>query len=229
MATYVLIPGAGCDPWYWHPVAEDLQGRGHEVVAVDLPCEDPSAGLDDYADAVVDAVGDQAGVVLVAHSLGGFTALLVCARIRVDLLVLLEAMIPAPGETLADWWTATGHGRAYREQAERDGRTAGDLMDDFLHDVPPHLAAGLRARPREQSDGPSHQPWPLDAWPDVPTRMLIGSEDRLFPVGFMRRVARERLGIVPDEIPAGHMPMLARPAELAERLESYRAGLAVGG
>ncbi|MFC3998409.1 alpha/beta fold hydrolase [Nocardiopsis sediminis] len=225
MATYVLIPGAGCDPWYWHPVADDLRGRGHEVVAVDLPCEDPAAGLAEYTDTVVDAIGDRTDLVVVAHSLGGFTAPLVCARIPVDLLVLLEAMIPKPGETLADWWAATGQAQARREQAERDGRTVGDLWDDFLHDVPPDLAAGLRERDREQSDGPSHQPWPLDAWPDVPTRVLIGSDDRLFPAGFMRRVARERLGITPDEIPAGHMPMLSRPAELAERLESYRTAL----
>jgi pimeloyl-ACP methyl ester carboxylesterase len=62
------------------------------------------------------------------------------------------------------------------------------------------------------------EPWPLSAWPDVPTRVLIPREDRLFPLEFQRRVTRERLGIDIDEMPGGHVPMLARPHELAERL-----------
>ena len=41
----------------------------------------------------------------------------------------------------------------------------------------------------------------------------------------MCRVARERLGIDPDEMESGHLPALSRPRELAERLEAYRTGL----
>ena len=48
MATYALIHGPGDVGWYWHLVAADLRARGHDVVAPDLPCEDPSAGLADY-------------------------------------------------------------------------------------------------------------------------------------------------------------------------------------
>ena len=66
------------------------------------------------------------------------------------------------------------------------------------------------------------QPWPLDAWPEVPTRVLIGHDDRLFPADLQRRVARERLGIEADEIEGGHLVALSRPAELVERLEAYR-------
>ena len=80
MATYVLIHGAGDVGWYWHLVAAELRERGHEVVAPDLPCEDESAGWWDYADAVVEAMGDRSHLVVVGHSMGGFTAPLVCAR-----------------------------------------------------------------------------------------------------------------------------------------------------
>jgi pimeloyl-ACP methyl ester carboxylesterase len=52
----------------------------------------------------VGAIGDRNEVVVVGHSLGGFTAPLVCARLPVDLLVLVAAMIPAPGELFDDWW-----------------------------------------------------------------------------------------------------------------------------
>src|SRR2546423_414624 len=107
MATYVLIHGAGSDSWYWHLVTPKLQALGHAVVAVDLPCEDDAAGLEDYADAVVDAVveavGDRTGVILVAQSLAGFTAPLVCSRLPVVLMVLVAAMIPRPGESPGDW------------------------------------------------------------------------------------------------------------------------------
>jgi hypothetical protein len=37
----------------------------------------------------------------------------------------------------------------------------------------------------------------------------------------VRRVAGERLGIAPDEIDGGHCVALARPAELAARLEAF--------
>ena len=66
------------------------------------------------------------------------------------------------------------------------------------------------------------EPWPLDAWPNVPTHVLLCHDDRLFPARFVRRVAHERLGITPDEIDGGHCAALSRPKELADRLESIR-------
>ena len=68
-------------------------------------------------------------------------------------------------------------------------------------------------------------PWPLRAWPTVPTRFLRCRHDRFFPAEFMRRVVRERLGITPDEMAGGHLPALAHPDELVERLETYRAAM----
>lgn len=67
MTTYVLIHGAAGSAWEWHLVAGELGGRGHEVVAMDLPCDDDSAGLSEYTDAVIDAIGKRTGLVLVAH------------------------------------------------------------------------------------------------------------------------------------------------------------------
>src|SRR5690242_16567552 len=129
MATYVLIHGAGSDSWYWHLVAPELQARGHDVVTMDLPCDDDSAGLAEYADTVVDAIGGRTGLILVAQSLAGFTAPLVCERVPVDLLVLVAAMVPAPGEPPGEWWSNTGWDR------ERPSRAAFDVLDAFFHDV----------------------------------------------------------------------------------------------
>lgn len=66
-----------------------------------------------------------------------------------------------------------------------------------------------------------HEPWPLDAWPNVPTRYLLCRDDRLLAANVTRRVVRERLGIEPDEIDGGHCPFLSRPEELAARLAAY--------
>jgi pimeloyl-ACP methyl ester carboxylesterase len=227
MATYVLIHGAASDSWYWHLVVPELQARGHDVVAVDLPCDDDAAGLDEYADTVVRAIGDRTDLVVVAQSLGGFTAPLVCDRVPTRLLVLLAAMIPAPGESGGDWWANTGWDEAHRAQAERDGRSLEggfDVVAEFLHDLPADVTAEVLARgERGQSGTPMEKPWPLDRWPDVPTRVLLCRDDRFFPAPFMRRVALERLGITPGEMPGGHLPALGHPRELVERLESYRA------
>ena len=68
----MLLHGAGSTPWYWHLVAPRLVAGGHEVVAVDLPVDDDSAGLDAYVDSVVEAIDGRDHVVLVAQSLAGF-------------------------------------------------------------------------------------------------------------------------------------------------------------
>ncbi|MGD9705980.1 MAG: alpha/beta hydrolase, partial [Acidimicrobiia bacterium] len=148
MATYVLIHGAGSDSWYWHLVVPLLEERGHDVVAVDLPCDDDSAGLRDYADAVVDAIGDRTDLIVVAQSMAGFTAPLICDRLPVQLLVLVAAMVPLPGESPGDWWANTGHEEAMRRHAEADGREPGfgDPAAMFLHDLPPDVAAEAMTR-----------------------------------------------------------------------------------
>jgi Alpha/beta hydrolase family len=214
MATYVLIHGGGDVAWHWHLLAAELRARGHHVVAPDLPYEDDTAGLAEYADTVADAIGDHRDLVVVAHSFGAFTAPLVCDRVPVDLLVLLAGMVPAPGEPPGDWWANAG----YRQEQHADP------VATFLHDVPPDLAAEAVRRWRDQSGTPWRRPWPRAAWPAVPTRFLLCRDDRVFPAAFLRRVVRERLGITPDEIDGGHYVALSRPKELADRLEAYRTG-----
>jgi hypothetical protein len=217
VATFVLIHGAGDVGWYWHLVEAELRARGHDTISPDLPCDDDSAGLPEYADTVAGAIGGRTNLIVVAQSLGGFTAPLVCDRVAVELLVLVAPMIPAPGEAPAGYWTHTRYNEEVRDRYD-------DAIALFYQDVPPELAADALNRTRTQSEARMGEPSPLRAWPDVPTRVLICRDDRLFPTGFLRRVARQRLGITPDEINGGHTPALSRPHELADRLEAYAAG-----
>jgi pimeloyl-ACP methyl ester carboxylesterase len=232
--TFVLIPGEGGSAWYWHLVAPKLQERGHEDVAVELPAADDRAGLPQYAAAVVRAIGnrDPKHVVLVAQSLAGFTAPLVCQQVEVALLVLVNAMIPKPGETPGEWWRSTRHGQAKRQPNLRDGRRADapfDPLIDFFHDVPQPVVddAWAQGEPR-QSDTVFGSPCTFEAWPTVPTRVLVARDDRFFPAEFQRRVARERLEISADEMPGGHLVALSQPVELSERLIAYVAARPAG-
>ena len=61
-------------------------------------------------------------------------------------------------------------------------------------------------------------------WPDVPTKFVLCKDDHLFPPDFLRRLAAERLGITPAEIPGCHCVALSHPKELADLLVGYIAG-----
>jgi pimeloyl-ACP methyl ester carboxylesterase len=168
-------------------------------------------------------VGERRDLIVVGHSYGGFTAPLVADRLPVEVLVLVAGMIPAPGEKPADWWDNTGYAQAVQEQARRDGGLTGhdDPFVVFYHDVPRDLAEQALSKERSESETAFNSPWPLAAWPPVDTKFVVCTEDRFFPAEFMRRVVAERLGVVPDEIAAGHCVALSRPHDLASLLDGY--------
>jgi pimeloyl-ACP methyl ester carboxylesterase len=213
MATLAFIHGAGDVGWYWHLVEAELRSRGHDTLAPDLPIEDDTAGLDRYADVVVDAIGARRDVVVVGQSFGGYVAPIVAQRIRARLIVLVAGMVPLPGESADEMFEHTGWHMA-----------EGDTVALFYHDVPEELAREAMSHGRRQSATAGSEPWPLAAWPDIPTRVVIGGQDRFFPPSWLGRVVRERLEIEPDVIDGGHCPALSRPTELADLLERYLAG-----
>lgn len=223
MATFVLVPGAGGHGAYWSRLVAELERRGHDAVAVDIPQQEQGSQLADWAVHVERAAHGRADLVLVAQSLGGFLAPIV--RLPVRMIVLLNAMIPLPGETPDEWWGNTASGAARLAAAERDGRDPEfTLANDFLHDVPAEAAAELLAgEEREPAGSAMADPCAFKNWPAVPIRVLVGRDDRFFPADFQCRVARERLGIEADEIAGGHLVALANPAGLADRLAGYAA------
>jgi len=215
VSTFVLLPGAGGDPWYWHRVIPLLQAAGHNAFAVELPGADESAGLDAYTRLVLEAIGRRDDVVLVAQSLGGFTAPLVAKEVRLRGLVFVNAMIPLAGETPGAWWGNTGATEARVVAAEQAGYTTDlDPAVYFLHDVPAEvLATGGGERP--EADVVFGSVCSFDSWPDVPTRVVAGADDRLFPADFQRKLARDRLDLAAEVLPGGHLMALVHPAALA--------------
>jgi pimeloyl-ACP methyl ester carboxylesterase len=221
MASFVLIPGAGGVAWYWHRVAPLLGDAGHEAIAVELPGDDPNAGLSAYADRTVAAIG-ASHPILVAQSLGGFTAPLVCERVRARMLVFVNAMIPIPGETPGEWGKNTGAATARTEAARRGGYSADfDVVTYFLHDVPADVVKQDDAHVRDEAEAIFREPCRFQGWPEAPIHVIAGRDDRLFPIEFQRRVARERLDVAVDELAGGHLIALSNPRGLADKLLTY--------
>lgn len=223
VTRFVLIPGAGGAAWYWSHVGECLRAAGYDATAVDLPADDEKAGLDEYTEMTLSAVGGRPDVVLVAQSLGGFTAAQVAARTALAGLVLVNAMIPLPGETAGEWWDNVGAVQA------RDALGFGEFDErtHFLHDVPDEVLAGAPP-PRPESALAFQTSCKFEAWPSIPIRVLVGADDRFFPCAFQCRVARERLGVEAEVVPGGHLVALSQPETLAAALlqkPSHSGGL----
>ena len=219
MSTYLLIPGAGGAAWYWHRVSPLLQAAGHSVIAVDLPGANEEIGLPGYADLIALAGAGETQLVLVAQSMGAFSALPACRRLPVRALVLLNPMIPAPGETASEWGENTGAAEARIAAARTGGYPETfDLETYFLHDVPPAVAADGLPHQRPEADIAFEQPCPFERWPDVLTTVLAGRDDRLFPLDFQRRVARERIACAVQALPGGHLNALSEPQAVTAAL-----------
>ncbi|HET7799314.1 MAG TPA: alpha/beta fold hydrolase, partial [Humibacillus xanthopallidus] len=153
-----------------------------------------------------------------AGSLGGFTAPLVCQRVPVRELVLVNAMIPVPGELARDWWAHTGATEAQEEAARAGGYGPFDVSTYFLHDVDAEVAAEGEPYQRTEADIVFESVCDFTAWPTARIRVLAGADDRFFPVGLQRRVARDRLGVEADVLPGGHLLPLAQPRMVADYL-----------
>jgi pimeloyl-ACP methyl ester carboxylesterase len=219
MARYLLIPGAGGSAWYWSRVLPLLNAAGQDAVAIDLPGDDPGAGLSDYAELVVAAAAGADEVVLVGQSMGAFTTAIASAQLPVSRVVLTNPMIPRPGETPGEWWAAVGSADARNEAARAGGYSEEfDVWTYFLHDVAPDIAAEGEPYQREEAAVAFASPCAFESWPNAPLEVLAGAEDRFFPLALQQRVARERLRLDVRVLPGGHLNALSRPAELVAAL-----------
>jgi pimeloyl-ACP methyl ester carboxylesterase len=239
--TFVLIPGAGADPRVYRATIAALRDLGHDGIAPPLPLDDADALPSDHAAAIVAAVEDlgmavgDAGptprrLVIVGQSLGAYAASLAADRLGPAHLILLAPMIPTPGETADEWWSATRHGDAIAPLRERFGPPPEwdeeAMAELFYHDVDAATLAASAEFEGRPGTGLFEEPFAPTHWPFVPTTVLAPREDRMFPLEFQQRVMFERLGgpgIDLVEMEGGHLPMLSRPRELAECLVAIAA------
>ncbi len=218
VGAFILIPGAGGTAWYWSRLAPLLRVAGHEAIAVDLPGDDESAGLAEYARLVIDAAAGHQDVVVVAQSLGGFTAPLVLEPLAARSLVFVNAMIPVAGERPGQWWANTRALDARMAAARTGGYGDFDLATYFLHDVAPDVAAEGEPFQRPEAGAVFESVCDFETWPEIPIHVLCGADDRFFPAQFQRDVARDRLGVEADVLPGGHLIALSRPDAVVDYL-----------
>jgi pimeloyl-ACP methyl ester carboxylesterase len=222
MATFGLVHGVCAGAWSWGLVAPHLEAAGHDVLAMDLPGDEPDATFSDYAEVVERVLGDAEDVVLVGHSTGGLTIPLVAARKPIDELVFLCGVIPVPGESAAargiDWrvvdpseWQIDNGDGSFSISPEGYRR-------HVAQDADPALADEVASRLRPQFVKPFLEPCPLDRMPDVPRRYILCTEDHIVGPEWSRREAPARLGVEPIEFEASHSPMASRPRDLADVL-----------
>jgi hypothetical protein len=220
VTDFVLVPGSGgiATP-YWRLVSDRLQHLGHRAFPVDLPGSAPEAGLPEYAKLIADVIHGCADPVVVAQSLGGFSAVMACALVSARKLVFVNAMVPLPGETPGEWWEATGV-IASREAAARAGgySVEFDLATYFLHDLEADDVAAILANSGDEADIAFGQACDVPTWPNVPTGAIVGRDDRFFPVAFQQQLLHDRVDVAAAVIPGGHLLALANPDGLTEAL-----------
>ena len=227
MVTYALVHGAWHGAWCWELLTPILQGAGHDVVAVNLPCEDGAAGFDDYADVVRAALTDYDEIVLVGHSIGGHTIPLVADRHPVRHLVYLCALVPDIGRSLLDQDSDElemlnpiyQQGLSIPDDQLRQEWTDRELARALLyaHCEPPTAVAALD-RLRPQSLYPGTLPFTLDRFPATPATYVMCSDDQILRPSWSRHVARNRLAADIVELPGDHSPFLSEPSRLADLL-----------
>lgn len=224
---FVLIPGSQHGAWCFEALLAEMERRGHRGVAVDVPVEDTSAGLATMADTVVRAALELDGdVVMVGHSLAGTFLPLASARLPTRLMVFLAAMVPIEGRSLRDQARVDPDMITYpadRVEFDAAGRSLlppDAAIEAYYHDCDPAVAALAARRLRRQSPSVASDTFPVGGWPTgVPAAYVVCAEDRCVAPTWSRRAAWQRLGVEAYELPGGHSPFLARPAELLDVLE----------
>jgi pimeloyl-ACP methyl ester carboxylesterase len=224
--TIVLVHGAFAESSSWDAVIDPLLDAGHPVIAA----ANPLRGLAADAAAVADVVRAVDGpVLLAAHSYGGMVITGVPADAgEIVGLVYACGFAPEPGESafsLASMFPGSTLGDALRPVPRSDGTT--DLYitterfhEQFCADVPAPQAARMAATQRPATQEALTEPSgerPL--WREVPSRFVIGEEDRNIPAALQHHMAERAGAHRTIEIPgASHAISVSHPEAVAHEV-----------
>ncbi|AFY34599.1 alpha/beta fold hydrolase [Calothrix sp. PCC 7507] len=244
MSLFCLVHGAFQGIWCWDLLIPYLEAKGHKTVAMDLPIENASATLSQFADAVIQALPKtDDDIVLVGHSMAGTIIPLVAEAVKVRQLVFVAALLPYPGISTLDQFAhhqdddtrksfnyepkdpsilEQFHDEPDMFEPASVGKDYADeavLRDFFFHDCPPDVTQWAIMKSRsQQSMAYIFETNPLKALPKVERKYIVCTDDRILSPAWSRYAARKRLGVDAIEIPSGHCPHLSRPDFLASLL-----------
>jgi len=219
LSLFCLVHGSAQSAAGWKLLVSELEARGHRGICVDLPTDEPAASANRYADLIADVVPEMEAPIVVAHSASGLFLPLLPARVKVARLVYLAAVIPQPGQSFMDQYKSAPEmyspGFAGKDPTKDPELARHFLFHDCEAEVATWALSTLRLMYAKQA---ALEMTPLQAWPHVPVSYISCTEDRTINPVWWENAARERLGIEPIRIRAGHAPYVSRPAELAEIL-----------
>ncbi len=244
---FILVHGGFHGAWCWDKMVPQLEGLGHEVLAIDLPGSgermEEEANHASWRAAFREVVED--GDVLVGHSQGGFAISLAADELpeKVGRLVYLSAAVPIEGEAM---------GAATSGSTECWPATIGLPMEDFMSlvDVPgqgpcvsitnPEAANKLFYHDCVPGDqawafshltplplGPTLEPFVLSRFwaARIPRNYILCTDDHSHTVAsdneFMRRLGLSTC----VSILSSHSPFISRPAETARVLDACASGV----
>jgi pimeloyl-ACP methyl ester carboxylesterase len=246
MSLFCLVHGAFQGSWCWDLLIPHLKAQGHKTLTMDLPIENASATLSEFADAVIQALPKtDDDIVLVGHSMAGTIIPLVAEAVKVRQLVFVAALIPYPGISTLDQFSHNldsdtlksfnyqpkdpskleqFHSEPDMYEPASVGKDYSDqavLMDFFFHDCQLDVAQWAISKSRsQQSMAYIFEPNPLKALPSVERKYIVCTDDRIISNAWSRYAARKRLGVDAIELPSGHCPHLSCPNLLASVLIS---------
>lgn len=251
MSLFCLVHGAYLGAWCWDLLIPELQAHGHKTVAMDLPIDDPSATLSDFADAVMGAIPPgEDDIILVGHSFGGTVIPLVASQRPVRRLVYLVALIPYPGMRGLDQFCdevdpeelkTIGYEPPPSEKLklcadepdmycpaclqlkQQPVENADVAMEFCFHDCEPEVAGWAISKLRDQASiAHLTEVFPLPALPNVESTYIVCTQDRIISPEWSRYAARKRLGVEAIELAGGHYPHISYPVQLAQVLTDLR-------
>ncbi|MFH7026523.1 MAG: alpha/beta fold hydrolase [Heteroscytonema crispum UTEX LB 1556] len=245
MTIFCLVHAAYQGASSWNLVIPHLEAQGHKAVAMDLPIEDPSATLSQFAEVVIQSLPETDNdVIVVGTSMAGTIIPIVASQRPVRKLVFLAALIPYPGtstldqlykdidaetrKTLSHEPPPASKLELFHDEPEmfnpdllgKDPLQDEAVARDFLfHDCQPEVVHWATSKLRNHKS-PAHifDIFPLEALPDVEYTYIVCADDRTISPAWSRYAARKRLGVEAIELPGGHCPYLSRPAHLADVL-----------
>ncbi|KAA9158567.1 alpha/beta hydrolase [Amycolatopsis acidicola] len=212
---FVLIHGTTQSPAGWGRLVRVLEKRGHRAVTVDLPTNRPELLSEDYARCAVEQT-DVDSPVVIGHSGAGLVLPAVGAALKARRLVWLAAAVPSELPFLSEMRAAaaevvTPEWRGLEKPPASDPVVAAYFL---FHDC--DLATLRWALPTVRTWYPRGVYGETVTGEPLPSTYVLPTGDRTLRPEWMRRVARERLGVEPVEVPGGHCPHVSRPELVAD-------------
>lgn len=212
----VLVHGLYADGSSWGKVIALLQAKGLNVTSV----QNPLTSFADDVSAVKRALDGQDGpTVLVGHSYAGMVISEAGEDRKVAGLVFVAARAPDAGEdypALTRKFPTAPASAGLRWDAHDYGRlTESAFVTDFAGDLPKEEALALHAAQKPFSRSITTAKTTAAAWRKKPSWYIVSRDDRTIHPDLQRFMAA-RMKAKTTELDASHVPMLSRPAEVAE-------------